>query len=90
VAALQAAWVQVADLRAELATVTAERDALRRAAAAALADADGDGGPPSWIGELGQALGPVLELAGPLVAAWAAGRGAPPSAPAPDSGPAST
>lgn len=91
VAALQAAWVQVADLRAELATVTAERDALRRAAAAALADADGDG-PPSWIGELGQALGPVLELAGPLVAAWAAGRGAPAaaSAPAPDPGPAST
>jgi hypothetical protein len=80
VAALQASWAQVADLRSELATVTAERDALRRAAAAALADADGDG-PPSWIGELGQALGPVLELAGPLVAAWAAGRGAPAAAP---------
>lgn len=89
VAALQASWAQVADLRAELATVTAERDALRRAAAAALADADGEG-PPSWIGELGQALGPVLELAGPLVAAWAAGRGSPAAAPAPDAGPAST
>lgn len=98
VAALQASWSQVADLRAELATVTAERDALRRAAALAIAEAEaGEGdGPPSWIGELGQALGPVLEMAGPLLATWAAGRGA--SAPAaaaaaaadPNPGPAST
>lgn len=86
-AELIAAHREITRLSVELATARGEAAALRvelvrfqGLARAALEEGQQPGGVASWIAEIGEAAGPIVEALGPLLAAYLS-RGAPPGGP---------